>query len=127
MNAVESKIGRCEPKQTWSVVVVYENATTRERAMSVCDHLVRQFWTDIEFQFHWWRTDFLEVGDIATSAASDAAAADFVIVCAGAERELSPGVKAWFESWVGRRSGHEGALVHLPEAGPVPASQAQHI
>jgi hypothetical protein len=128
MNAIEPVTERHDAKETWSVVVVYKNTATRERAMTVCDHLVQQFWSDVEFDFHWWRTDFLEDPDMAATAAGNAASADFVIFCAGTENELSPLVSEWCESWVERRGGREGALVDLTEAaGPAAdrASKAQ--
>ena len=33
-----------ESKAAWSVVVVYEDAVARERAVTFCDQLVTRFW-----------------------------------------------------------------------------------
>jgi hypothetical protein len=126
MSAIEAITKRRDARETWSVVVVYENTATSERAMAVCDHLVQQFWSEVEFNFHWWRTDFLEDPGMAATAASNAASADFVIFCAGTESELSPLVSEWCERWVGRRGGREGAFVDLTEATGTPASRAPH-
>jgi hypothetical protein len=124
MNVMESSVKRLESKETWSVVVVYDDTATRERAMVVCDHLVQQFWSEVEFKFHWWRTDFLEDAGMTTTAISDAADADFIIVCASAEGELSPMVNTWFESWIARRNGREGALIDLTEVGVTTVERA---
>jgi hypothetical protein len=94
--------------------------------MAVCDHLVQQFWAEVEFKFHWWRTDFLQNSGMAATAAGNAADADFIIICTGADSELSPAVNAWFESWIGRRGGREGALIDLTEAGVALTGGAQH-
>ena len=124
MNAIKSSIERREPKDTWSVVVVYEDIATRSRAMSVCDHLVKEFWSDVEFQFRWWRTDFLEDPGMAATATEEAVEADFVIFCASAEAEWAPAVRGWIERWAARRRGREGALVDLTEAGAAPSGGA---
>ena len=123
MNAIESNVECRKPGEAWSVVVLYEDTGTRERAMAVCDHLVQQFWTEVEFKFHWWRADFLQDSGMAATAASNAAEADFVIFCTSADSELSAAVNAWLESWIERRGGREGALIDLTEAA---TGQAQH-
>src|SRR5690349_15050650 len=114
-----------EPEEVWSVVVVYDDGDTRQRAMAVCDHLVKQFWSEVEFKFHWWRTDFLEDDSMAAAAATDAADADFIVVSNSAERELSPFVRNWFNSWIPRRQGKEGAFVDLTETGGLSAAHTQ--
>ena len=123
---IEPKTRTREPEELWSVVVLYEDAATRQRAMKVCDHLVQQFWAEVEFKFHWWRTDFLEDDTMAATAAADAGNADFIVVSSSAERELSPFVKNWFEAWIAQRQGREGALVDLTKTGAVSAAQTQH-
>ena len=115
-----------EPEELWSVLVLYDDAPTRQRAMKVCDHLVHQFWSDVEFKFHWWRTDFLEDDAMAATAATDAANADFVVVSCSSERELSPFVRNWFEAWIAQREGREGAFVDLTETDTASAAHGQH-
>jgi hypothetical protein len=106
------------PREIWSVVVVYEDLPTRERAMVACDHLVNQFWPEIEFKFHWWRTDFLEDDGMALTAGENAAQSDFVVYCGGPEKELSPKTRRWFETWVSDRNGRDVALLDLTPTGP---------
>jgi hypothetical protein len=115
-----------EPEELWSVLVLYDDAETRQRAMKVCDHLVHQFWSEVEFTFHWWRTDFLEDDTMAATAAADAANADFIVANSSPERELSPFVRNWFDAWISQREGREGAFVDLTEAGAASAIRAQH-
>ena len=114
-----------EPEELWSVLVLYDDPETRQRAMKVCDHLVHQFWSEVEFKFHWWRTDFLEDETMAATAATDAANADFVVVSSSPERELSPFVRNWFEAWIAQREGREGAFVDLTEGSAASARHAQ--
>src|SRR3974377_2150458 len=127
MNAIEPTAEKRDTKEIWSVVVVYESTATRERAMSVCDHLVKQFWSEVEFSFRWWRTDFLEDAALATSAAIDAATANFIIFCAGVECDLTPAAAEWFDSWVERRNGREGALIDLTEVVGAPDGRGQRL
>lgn len=111
MNVGGHEQKRLEAKETCSVVVVYQDAATRQRAMSVCDFLVKKFWSEIEFDFQWWRADFLTNARMAEDAGTNAAEADFVIICPSVESEISPALQAWFDTWIERRGGREGALV----------------
>ena len=44
---------------TFSAAIAYEDSTTRDRALETCDRLMQKFWTDVAFEFSWWRFDFL--------------------------------------------------------------------
>ena len=44
--------------QPFKVVSIYDDADTRERALRLCDYLVKLLWEDAELKFSWWRTDF---------------------------------------------------------------------
>lgn len=102
-----------ESKETWSVIVLYEDTDIRQRAMRVCDHLMRQFWSDIEFDFNWWRFGYLHDEVLAERAISHAADADAIILAARSEGDLSPTVKQWLEHAVERRGAREGAFIAL--------------
>ncbi len=106
-----------DEKEACTVVVIYKDVITRQRAMAACDFLMRQLWSEVEFDFHWWRADFLEHAVMAHAAAKQAAAADFLIFCSSAEAEFSPTLKTWFESWIEDRHGRDGALLNLTETG----------
>jgi len=122
----EPKPDAKEPTELWSVLVLYDEHATRQRAMAVCDHLVQQFWSEVEFTFHWWRTDFLEDDTMATTAAADAAHADFIVVSTSPGRELSPFARNWFDAWIALRERREGALVDLTETDAASDIHAQH-
>lgn len=102
------------PQEVWSVVVVYEDLSTRERAMAVCDQLVKQFWPEIEFKFLWWRSDFLEDDGMAATAGENATQADFIIFCGGPERPLSLRMRQWFQ-WSLHRNGRDMGLLDLTD------------
>lgn len=107
--------------ETWSVVVLYEDKATRERAMTTCDHLVKQFWAEVEFDFHWWRTDFLVDPRLAQSAGFDARDANVIIFSSLPETELSPVVLHWFDQWGEQRADRDGLFLDLTYAA-VPAT-----
>lgn len=99
--------------ELWSVVILYEDKPTRDRAMALCDRLVTDFWSQVEFDFRWWRLDFLTDASLAQAAAADARAADILVFSSAVESELSPIVLRWFEDWLANRESAEGMLVDL--------------
>lgn len=96
-----------------AVAVVYEDTLTRDRALSVCDELVRQFWAEVDFEITWWREGYLADSNIAMAAASSAINADLIVFSAHAEGELSAGLKTWIETWLDKRGDREGVLIGL--------------
>ena len=113
MNATQPSSGAGQNKEAWSVVVLYDDSSTRQRAMEVCDHLAQRFWEEVDLKFQWWRTDFLEDSGMASTAAANSREADFMVVCILPEGEISPVVRQWFEMWIPQREGREGALIDL--------------
>ena len=89
-------------------------------ASSFCDHLVKRFWANAEFNLSWWEFESLEDPPQARQAAQRAVEADFVVIATRRESQLSQTVLAWFEYWVERRSDREGSLVGLMDPGNVP-------
>lgn len=102
--------------ERWSVVVLYEDKATRDQAMSLCDRLVKNFWTEVEFDFEWWRMDFLTDPQMGHTAAADAIRADIFVFSSSPKAELSPIFLQWVQSWGGRREGLEGMFLDLTEA-----------
>jgi hypothetical protein len=94
------------------VVVVYEDTSCRTGAMLVCNRLVQEFWTEIEFKFSWWRFDYLRDSLLAASAARAACKADLILVSAHSNRPFPGPLVQWIESWTSRRTGN-GALMGL--------------
>ena len=127
MNTTRLSRETSAPNELWSVVILYEDPATRQRAMSVCDHLVLQFLSEVEFKLNWWRADFLEDPAMAAAAAQDAIHADFVVVSCAPGSELTPAVRQWFEQWAAQRAGREGALVDLTEPGADLPQRADHL
>ena len=96
-----------------TVVVIYDDAHTRNRALTACDYLVSQIWEAVELDFHWWRTDFLKDPHMAGIAAQHAVASDFLIVCLNTTDEVSANLEMWFESWIDQRGSRQGAMIDL--------------
>ncbi len=99
-----------------SVVVAYEDAGTRERAVQVCQGTLGKRWCGLDFQCSWWRFDLLEHPAVAQAAVEAAAKADLFVCSVHAENELPAVVKAWVEKWLPGQSGREGALIVLVES-----------
>src|SRR5438128_2610786 len=100
-------------KKTWSIVVIYEDTATRERAVRACDHLVKQFWTEGELDVNWWSCAMLEEAVLARQSVEKAVQADLIILSLRQDRELASSVSEWIEGWLPRRGDREGALVDL--------------
>lgn len=95
------------------VVVIYDDPAARARALTACDYLVSQLWDNVELDFHWWRTDFLDDANMSRAAAHYAIGADFLIICSTGTANRSKTLETWFESWIRERDKHEGALIDI--------------
>jgi len=100
-------------KKTWSIVVIYEDAATREHAVQACDHLVKRFWADGELDVNWWSCDMLANPGMARQGVEKAVQADLIILSLQRDRELASSVSEWIEGWLPERGDREGALVDL--------------
>ena len=126
--SIKSTLKISAAEETWSVVVLYEDQATRDRALAMCDHLVKHFWAEVEFDFLWWRTGFLADPLLAQTAAQDAREADVIIFSSVPEGEFPPAVLQWFEQWVDHRGDREGMLLgltHTSTPAPTPDTQKQ--
>ena len=106
---------RPEAELKCSVAVVYADTAARERGISLCHHLVREFWAEIDFEFSWWRFRYLTDPDLAEAAARAAAAADMVILSARAREDLPQHVKDWFDLWLPAGQTRDGVLIVLTD------------
>jgi len=115
MNSMLAKSSDPLPKKadSFSAVVLYEDHATRDHAMEVCDRLVHKFWADVEFEFSWWRFDFLHDSALASDAVRLAARSELILLAAHAGRELPSPVKGWIESWLPIRKPGFGVLVAM--------------
>jgi hypothetical protein len=108
------------PTETWSVTVLYQDTQVRQRAMRVCDHLMRRFWSEIEFDFNWWRFSFLQDEVLSQRAASHLEDADAIIVATAAAGELPESMQRWLERALAQRGERTGMFIALsgPEENP---------
>ena len=115
MNSMLAKSSDSLPTKadSFSAVVLYEDHATRDHAMEVCDRLVHKFWADVEFDFSWWRFDFLNDSALASDAVRLAARSELILLAAHAGRELPPPVKSWIENWLPVRKPGFGVLVAM--------------
>jgi len=115
-DATEDRFFSLNP-QLFQVVSIYDDADTRERAMRLCDYLVKLLWEDAELKFSWWRTDFFRDDGLSKMAAGNVMTADFIILSSRNHLMLSPELEAWFENRIDWREASEGILVDLVPAG----------
>jgi hypothetical protein len=98
-----------------SVVIAYEDAGTRDRAIDVCQGTIQQQWRGFKLDCTWWKFDLLHHPAVAEAAVEAAAEADLFICSVRAENDLPAVVKAWVERWLPKQTEREGALIVLVE------------
>ena len=118
-----------EQREVFSVFVVYEDVTTRNRAIRISQRLLNKFGLELSIDFSWWKFLYLEERNLAALASKNAAEADVIIVSAGAGEGLPWAVKHWIESWVSRKRNGPSALVALivPANGPADEVTPRHL
>jgi len=104
---------RTQPSAAVCCAVVYEDTASRDRALRLCDDLVRKLWHDLDFDFSWWRFDYLEDPGIARLAAESALWSDITMFSTGSGGDLPVPVRRWVDDWSGRRLTDESLLVAL--------------
>lgn len=60
-----------------------------------------------------WKFNLLEIGSLAKAAATEAAAADMIIIAAHSPGRLAPAVKRWIQAWMKAAKAGPRALVLL--------------
>ena len=115
--------------ESWSVAVVCEDAAIHAHALEVCDQFVKEYWTELEFEFSWWLFAGLGDPEKALAAARAAADADMIVLATHPEGDLPETVKAWFEAWLAKRGEREGTLIGLirETAGTESSASPKHI
>jgi len=116
-----------EPKYPFDLVVAYEDATTRNRAMQLYDHLAQQLLDDYDFQCSWWKLDHLSNPGICEQAADAAAEANMVIVSVRGDHGLPTVFNRWLEGWLSRRGDQKSALVVLLGDKGQPGDQSRRL
>jgi hypothetical protein len=110
---------------TRTVVVVYEDPSTREKGVEFCSRLVQRLWTQGELEVSWWPFLMLQRPPSDQEATKKAIAADLIVFAARPEGKLSPEFRAWVESWLYQRGEHEGVMVDL--IGPGAEAEDKHV
>ena len=102
-----------EPKFPFDLVVAYEDAETRTRALHLYDHLAQQLLDDYDFQCSWWKFDHLANSTLRQQASDAAAEANMIILCLHGRDGVTAEQRAWIEEWLPRRDGRKSALVAM--------------
>ncbi len=114
---------RPEAEDKCKVAVLYANTAARERGISLCHHLVHEFWAQIDFEFSWWRFRYLADADLAQAASRAAADADMVSVSGLASESLPGHVQDWLDRWLPVGKAHDAVVIVLADtANPVKLS-----
>jgi len=100
-----------EPKFPFDLVIAYEDTTTRNRALSLYDHLAQQLLDDYDFQCSWWKLGHLGNHSLHEQASDAAAEAHMVVVSLRAALEVPESARQWTESWLAKRGDQKSALV----------------
>lgn len=113
-------------RETWNVTVLYEDTDIRQRAMDVSDLLMRRFWSDIEFDFNWWRFSFLDDPMLARQASRHLSDSNVLILSLRRKNELSANLKRWLEQSLDARGVREGAFIALFDEAGTPPPTGSH-
>lgn len=97
--------------QGWNIVVIYEDALSRETAVRFCDRLVERFWPSREVDIHW--ASFAALKEAADVSSNKITHADVVVFAASADGPMPKETVAWIEESLTTKGDHEGALVGL--------------
>lgn len=123
LNRFPSDFGS-DGKNTFNVVVVYEDFETGKTAKRTYDYLVGNLGDDCEFSNQMWKFDVLNIPKLAAIAVMDACAADIIVVATHGG-ELPAAVRAWLDGWASKGS-RAIALVGLCDGEPMEAHATYH-
>lgn len=96
-----------------TVLVIYEDETTRNAAVQFCDSLVNRFWARCDFALEWCSFEALTDARAGRAALLKATDADIVIFASHPFGPLPIHVELWIEGWADRRGQRQGALIGL--------------
>jgi hypothetical protein len=98
--------------ETIGVTIIYDDRTTALRAKRFSDMLTASCGHGRTTPAC-WRSELLELPELAEEIARDAAASEFVILSLRGDAGLSVEMKAWIESWLAGATGGPASLVAL--------------
>ncbi len=105
-----------------AIVALYEDNSSRDAAIRLCNSLEKVFDSELEFEITWCRFKYFSDPDVASEAAELAARADVILVSVPCAQDLPLEVKAWFERWLSKWKTSEGAVVLLQSSEPAPGA-----
>ncbi len=114
-------------KYRFDLVVGYEDATTRSRALRLYDRLAQQLLAEYDFRCAWWKFNHLQDDSLMAQAIDDATAANMIILSLSARPCLPLPGKAWIENWAARKAKRKSALVALLDMSHQPAAAPNQI
>ncbi len=105
-------------RSSFDLLVAYEDAATRHRALHLSHHLSQQFANDHEFHCSWWKFDHLANRMLREQAALAAAEANMIVLAVNARPKFPDLQSEWIERWLPLRRARRsrsvnGALVAL--------------
>jgi len=112
-------------KIPFHVLVAYEDAATRDRALHLSHHLSRQLAQDYDFHCSWWKFEHLANSILREQAANAALEANMIVIAIRARPAPPPLQGEWLRSWLPRRPIIKAALVAL--VGTTETTQADEI
>lgn len=121
------KLNQWEPKFPFDLVIAYDDAATRSRAMQLYDHLAQQLLEDYDLQCSWWRIEHFQNPVLSEQAAQAAANASMILLALRGDRPLPPMLKAWLPRWLDRKGDQRSALVVLLCTDGQPNAEAWHL
>jgi hypothetical protein len=80
-----------------SIAVVYTDQPSRQRAFGICDSLAGRFGPELQLEFTWWNTRYLQDSTVAQLASEAVANSDLILFSTDANATLTPEVKRWLE------------------------------
>ena len=89
--------GRFDTSERCSIAVVYTDRSSRERALGICDSLAGRFGQELQLEFTWWNTRYLQDSTVARLASDALAQSDLVLFSTDDDATLTPEVKQWLE------------------------------
>jgi len=95
------------------IIVIYETAAGREKALGFCDQLTVLHRADAEFEVQWLSFAQLNGPRPAGETIEQAATADWLVFAVDSAGDFPHNLKLWMERWLGKRSDREGTLVGL--------------
>ena len=96
-----------------NAVAAYEDAPTDARVNEFCRSVVRNFGRNCEISKQMWLLNELRMPQLRAIAATDAAAADLVIIAIHHSESLPLELKDWIEGWLARKGKHPPVLLAL--------------